>query len=190
MDQVLDRAGHADAAVEAAGDGPLLCLVDDAQWVDRASLDALIFAGRRLGAEGVVSLLAMRDSDDVTDLRGLGVVGLSGLSSSAAAALLAELAADLTPGQRDRLIEEAGGNPLALIRLAAAARWRSWRRWTAHRRAGLSTGARRVLDAFGSQVNRLPIEPAWRCWSPPRKTPANSVWCSPPLNDGAGAERL
>ena len=107
---------------EAAGDRPLLCLVDDAEWVDRASLDALIFAGRRLGAEGVVLLLAMRDGDDVTDLRGLGVVGLSGLSSSAAAALLAELAADLTPGQRDRLIEEAGGNPLALIELAAAAR--------------------------------------------------------------------
>ena len=66
---------------EVAGDGPLLCLVDDAQWVDRASLDALIFAGRRLGAEGVVLLLAVRDGDDVTDLRGLRVVGLSGLSS-------------------------------------------------------------------------------------------------------------
>jgi hypothetical protein len=143
---------------EAAGDRPLLCLVDDAQWVDRASLDALIFAGRRLGAEGVVLLLAMRDGDDVTDLRGLGVVGLSGLSSSAAAALLAELAADLTPGQRDRLIEEAGGNPLALIELAAAARVGDpGAGGPPTVGPGLSTGARRVLDAFGSQVNRLPI---------------------------------
>ena len=66
---------------EAAGDRPLLCLVDDAQWLDRASLDALMFAGRRLGAEGVVLLLAVRDGDDPTDLRGLRVVGLPKLSA-------------------------------------------------------------------------------------------------------------
>ena len=51
---------------EVAADGPLLCLVDDAQWLDRASTDALLFAGRRLGAEGVVLLMSGRD-DDPTD---------------------------------------------------------------------------------------------------------------------------
>jgi DNA-binding CsgD family transcriptional regulator len=142
---------------EAAGDGPLLCVVDDAQWLDRASWDALLFAGRRLGAEGVLLLLAMRDGDRVTDLRGLRVAALGGLSQSAAAALLAERAADLAPDLRDRLIEEANGNPLALIELAAAARSGDAAAGGPPTvGAGLSTAARRVLDAFGSQVDRLP----------------------------------
>ncbi len=46
---------------EAAADGPLLCLVDDAQWVDQPSVDMLTFAARRLRAEGVVMLFAVRD---------------------------------------------------------------------------------------------------------------------------------
>jgi DNA-binding CsgD family transcriptional regulator/tetratricopeptide (TPR) repeat protein len=140
---------------EVAGDGPLLCLIDDAQWLDRASWDALLFAGRRLGAEGVVLLIAGRD--EAADVRGLNILRLGGLSQSAAAALLAERAADLTPDTRDRLIDEASGNPLALIELAAAAR-------TGDPVAGgpptvaaaLSTTGRRVLDAFGTQVDRLP----------------------------------
>jgi DNA-binding CsgD family transcriptional regulator/tetratricopeptide (TPR) repeat protein len=140
---------------EVAGDDPLLCLVDDAQSLDRESWDALVFAGRRLGAEGVVLLIAVRD--DAADVRGLPVLRLGGLSQSAAAALLAERAADLESIQRDQLIEEAGGNPLALIELATALR-------TGDALTGgpptvgaaLSTTGRRVLDAFGSQVDRLP----------------------------------
>ena len=141
---------------EVAGDRPMLCLIDDGQWLDQASWDALMFAGRRLGAEGVVLLLAMRDAD-AADLRGARVVHLGGLSESAAAALLAEQAADLAPDLRDRLIEEASGNPLALIELAAAVRSGDvavGRGPTVA--AGLSTAARRVLDAFGSQVDRMP----------------------------------
>ena len=107
---------------EAAGDNPLLCLIDDAQWLDRASVDALLFAGRRMGEEGVVLLIAVREDDPAADFRGLRVLPLRGLSPSAAAALLAERAADLAPSMRDRLIGEAGGNPLALIELATALR--------------------------------------------------------------------
>ena len=144
---------------EVAGDGPLLCLIDDAQWLDRASWDALLFAGRRLGAEGVVLLLAVRDGGSTADLRGLRVVGLSRLSHSAAAALLAEKAADLAPDLRDRLIEQASGNPLALIELAAAARSGVPALGGPPTvGSGLSPAARRVLDAFGSQVDRLPAE--------------------------------
>ena len=139
---------------ETADDGPLLCLIDDAQWLDRASWDALLFVGRRLGAEGVVMLLAVRDDGPIADFR---VLRLGGLSQAAAAALLAERAADLAPDLRDRLIEEASGNPLALIELAAAVRSGDPAGGGPPTvGAGLSTTARRVLDAFGSQVNRLP----------------------------------
>ncbi|HET7666890.1 MAG TPA: AAA family ATPase [Mycobacterium sp.] len=142
---------------DVAAGGPVLCMVDDAQWVDKASLDALLFAGRRLGAEGVVLLISMRDGDGEADLRGLRVVGLRGLSQPAAAALLGEQAADLAPDLRDRLIVQASGNPLALIEFAAAARLgdptvgglRSVR-------SRSSTAACRVLDTFGSQVDTLP----------------------------------
>src|SRR5262249_23956375 len=105
----------------------------------------------------VVLLLAWRDGDGVSDLGGLRVVGLRGLSPPAAAALLAEQAADLAPDLRDRLIEEASGNPLALIELAAAVR--SGDPGVAGPPTvgpGLSTAARRVLDAFGAQLDRLP----------------------------------
>ncbi len=65
---------------EVATDGPLLCLVEDAQWLDRASTDALLFAGRRLGAEGVVVLMSGRGDDQAGDFRGLRVLQLAGLS--------------------------------------------------------------------------------------------------------------
>jgi DNA-binding CsgD family transcriptional regulator len=139
---------------EIAGDAPMLCLVDDAQWLDRESWDALLFSGRRLGAEGVVLLMAVRD--ETPDVRDLRVLSLGGLSQSAAAALLAERAADLDPSQRDRLIEEARGNPLALIELATALRAGDPVTGAPTVAAALSTTGRRVLDAFGSQVDRLP----------------------------------
>jgi DNA-binding CsgD family transcriptional regulator/tetratricopeptide (TPR) repeat protein len=144
---------------EVAADRPLLCLIDDAQWLDRASRDALLFAGRRLGAEGVALLLAMRDDDVDIELRGLRTVSLSGLSESAAAALLAEQAADLAPDLRDQVIAEACGNPLVLIELAAAMRSGEptpGRPPTVG--TGLTTTARRALEAFGSQLDRLPSD--------------------------------
>jgi hypothetical protein len=142
---------------EVAGDGPLLCLIDDAQWLDRASWDALLLrptAGRGRSGPAACGAATARS---VADLRGLRVVGLSGLSDTAAAALLAEQAADLAPDLRDRLIEQASGNPLALIELAAAARSGDpVVGGPPTVGSGLSTAARRVLDAFGSQVDRLP----------------------------------
>ncbi len=140
---------------EVAADGPLLCLVDDAQWLDSASIDALLFAGRRLGAEGVVLLMSGRDDDQTGEFRGLRVLRLPGLSESASAALLAEQAADLAPNLRDRLIKEATGNPLGLIELAAALRAGDPISGPPTVTAALSTTGRRVLDAFGMQVDRL-----------------------------------
>ena len=104
---------------EAAERRPVLCVVDDAHWLDEASANALVFVARRLEAEGVVVLFAARDGDP----RRFGAVGLpeleiGGLDGVAVAALLAERAAvPVDPQVRDRLLERTGGNPLALVEL-------------------------------------------------------------------------
>ncbi|MFE9694860.1 LuxR C-terminal-related transcriptional regulator [Micromonospora sp. NPDC005806] len=136
---------------ELAGDGALLCLIDDAHWFDQASIDALVFAARRLEAEGVVMIFAARAGFHAV---GLPELRLAGLDGAAAAALLP---ADLPPQVRERLIEESDGNPLALIELPAAL--------SAEQRAGRLSPvgampvADRVQDAFQAQIAALP-EPA------------------------------
>ncbi|MFB8241084.1 AAA family ATPase [Kitasatospora purpeofusca] len=139
---------------EAAAEGPLLCLVDDAQWVDRPSVDMLTFAARRLRAEGVVMLFAVRDGAPGATVKGLPGLLVEGLDRTAAA----ELLTGLPPYVADRVMEEAGGNPLALIELSAAL--------TPAQRAGRlgplalpETAAAlrgRIQDGFLEQVGRLP----------------------------------
>ena len=105
----------------AADDRPVLCLVDDAQWLDSPSADALVFAARRLRAERVAVLFAARDGErqrfEAPTLQEL-VVG--GLDHASAAALLADRVAEAVPAVRARLLAEAQGNPLALLELPAA----------------------------------------------------------------------
>jgi DNA-binding CsgD family transcriptional regulator/tetratricopeptide (TPR) repeat protein len=103
---------------ELAGDGALLCLIDDAHWLDRASADALLFAARRLESEGVVLLVVARE--DGFDAPGLPELPLGRLSRDASRALLAERAPGLPPGLADRVLAEADGNPLALLELPVA----------------------------------------------------------------------
>jgi DNA-binding CsgD family transcriptional regulator len=104
---------------EAAEEEPLLCVIDDAQWLDGPSADALTFAARRLEAEGVVVLFAARDGEARRfEAGGLAELRLEGLGTEAAAELLAErVQSTLSPEVRDRLVESAAGSPLALIEL-------------------------------------------------------------------------
>lgn len=106
---------------ETADDRPLLCLVDDAHWADAPSLDALTFVARRIGADPIGLVLAMREGDprDVAPT-GLREVGLTGLHVNAAAALLDGRRERLDPAVRERVLASAGGNPLALLELPAA----------------------------------------------------------------------
>ncbi|MFB7666484.1 AAA family ATPase [Kitasatospora sp. NPDC056138] len=139
---------------EAAADGPLLCLVDDAQWLDQPSVDMLTFAARRLRTEGVVMLFAARDGAPGAAVKGLPGLLVEGLDRAAAA----ELLPGLPPYVADRVIEEARGNPLALIELSAAL--------TPAQRAGrLGPSAlpeaaaglpSRIQDGFLEQIRRLP----------------------------------
>ncbi|MER6989668.1 helix-turn-helix transcriptional regulator [Saccharopolyspora hirsuta] len=101
---------------EFADGGPVLCLVDDAQWLDRASSEALLFAARRLDAEGIALIIAARDGFAAP---GIDQLPLTGIDAPAAAELLAEHAA-LSPADRYRVLAEARGNPLALLELPAA----------------------------------------------------------------------
>jgi DNA-binding CsgD family transcriptional regulator len=95
---------------------PLLCVVDDEQWLDRASAQVFAFVARRLGAESVGLVFAARDpSDAVTGLPSLVVRGLRGVE--ARALLDSVLTAPLDPRVRDQILAETRGNPLALLEL-------------------------------------------------------------------------
>ena len=104
---------------EATADGPLLCTIDDLQWVDGPSAQALLFAARRLGAEGVVMLFAVRDDPaSWFDAAGLVQLTLAPLSEPAARQVVASSRrATLTQEAERRLLGQAGGNSLALLEL-------------------------------------------------------------------------
>ncbi len=102
---------------EEAAEGPLLVLIDDAHWLDRATAETLLFAARRLDAEGVVMLFAARSGPGDFPAPGLPELILPGLRPEASAALLDAGTTALSPTARYRLLVEAGGNPLALLEL-------------------------------------------------------------------------
>jgi DNA-binding CsgD family transcriptional regulator len=102
----------------AAEECPLLLLVDDAHWLDRASADALAFAIRRLHVDSVAALFAMRPGEGRPfSGRQLPELELEPLDITSAAALLADRRADLEPSERTALLGLAQGNPLALLEL-------------------------------------------------------------------------
>jgi DNA-binding CsgD family transcriptional regulator/tetratricopeptide (TPR) repeat protein len=101
---------------EVAGDRPLVCLVDDEQWLDRASVQALGFAARRLGADPVGVVFAAREPG--AELAGLPELEVTGLGDEDARALLAAaLAGPLDARVADLIVAETRGNPLALLEL-------------------------------------------------------------------------
>jgi hypothetical protein len=107
---------------EVAAGQPLLVLVDDAQWLDQASAQALAFVGRRLDAESVAVLFGTRDPAGEGGLAGLPGLALTGLADADARALLGTvLLGRLDERVRDRIIAESGGNPLALLELPRGA---------------------------------------------------------------------
>ena len=101
---------------EVAEEQPLLCVVDDAQWLDRASAQALVFVARRLLAESVALVFATRDPGG--ELEGLPKLVIEGLPDGDARALLGSaLGVPLDERIRERLVAETRGNPLALLEL-------------------------------------------------------------------------
>src|SRR5215470_8871193 len=155
-DRFLVGLGVLSLIAELAEDRPVLVLADDAQWLDRASGDALVFATRRLQAERAAVLVAAPDEPPGAGLPGLPELRVGGLDRAAAEQLLA--GAGLVAAVRDQLIAEAGGNPLALIELS--------RGLSGPQRAGSVTPlalpaaspAGRVQQAFAARIGALPQE--------------------------------
>jgi len=103
---------------DAAAARPLVCLIDDAQWLDRSSRQVLSFVARRLQAESVLLVFAARDTGGADELDGLRELRLQGLSASDARELFASaVVGPVDERVRDRIVAETGGNPLALLEL-------------------------------------------------------------------------
>jgi DNA-binding CsgD family transcriptional regulator len=144
---------------EVAGDRPLVCIVDDEQWLDSASAQVLAFVGRRLGTESVSLVFGARVPTG--DLAGLPELVIGGLWENDARALLdSALTGPLDARVRDQIIAEAHGNPLALLELP--------RGWTAAELAGgfglpgagplsgtIEESFRRRIDTLPAQTRRL-----------------------------------
>ena len=140
---------------ETAGERPLVCVVDDQQWLDHASAQALGFAARRLAADPVGLVFAARVPGQ--DVAGLPELVVEGLAAGDARKLLASvLPGPLDPRVRDQIIADTNGNPLALLELP--------RGLTPEQLAGgfgLSSAvplAGRIEESFGRQLETLPAQ--------------------------------
>jgi DNA-binding CsgD family transcriptional regulator len=141
---------------KAAQERPLLCLVDDAQWLDAGSADALSFVARRLHREGIVLLVAVRDGEGrAFEAAGVAQTALHDLDTRAATALLIERAGpEMVPEVAQLIVQRTGGLPLALVDSALTL-------------TGAQLGGRaplpdplplsaRLRDAFLGRIRRLP----------------------------------
>jgi DNA-binding CsgD family transcriptional regulator len=97
---------------------PLVCLLDDVQWLDRASTQTLAFVARRLLAEPITMVFAVRQPNDADELTGLPELVVGGLADDDARLLLAAaMPGRLDERVRDQIVAETRGNPLALLEL-------------------------------------------------------------------------
>jgi DNA-binding CsgD family transcriptional regulator len=140
---------------DVAEERPLVCLVDDQQWLDRASAQVLTFVARRLGEESVALVFAARETND--DLVGLPELVVGGLRESETRALLESvLAGPLDARVRDQVVSEARGNPLALLEML-----RDLRPAELAGGFGLPGGVHRsdsIEETFGRRLEGLPAE--------------------------------
>jgi DNA-binding CsgD family transcriptional regulator len=103
---------------EVAEEKPLVCLVDDAHWLDRVSAQTLAFVGRRLLAERVALVFTVREPSEAREFTGLADLVVHGLGDEDSGTLLNSAVGGPIDAQvRDRIVSETRGNPLALLEL-------------------------------------------------------------------------
>jgi DNA-binding CsgD family transcriptional regulator len=140
---------------ESAGERPLVCVVDDQQWLDHASAQALGFAARRLAAEPVGVVFGARIPDQ--NVVGIPELVVGGLADDDARTLLESvLAGPLDEQVMERIIADSHGNPLALLELPRGLT-------PAQLTGGFGVGsaaplAGRIEESFGRQLDRLPAQ--------------------------------
>ena len=137
----------------AASDGPLLIVADDAGLLDAPTIDVLTFVARRLAADPIVAVFGVRG--EVIADSGLEELRLAPLDAAAARALLRQHAPDLAPSTQERVLREAAGNPLALVELPASLRAIDWEGGPPPNLLPLTA---RLERAFASRVEGLPAE--------------------------------
>ncbi|MGZ6565366.1 MAG: AAA family ATPase [Solirubrobacteraceae bacterium] len=120
-DRLLVSAAVLGLLAAAAEDQPVLCVIDDAQWLDRPSADALVFAARRLRAEHLAMLFSAREGEAKRfEAPGLPELQAQPLDAESARMLVSGRIGEAAPAVRERLLAEAAGNPLALLELPLA----------------------------------------------------------------------
>jgi DNA-binding CsgD family transcriptional regulator len=141
---------------EVAEEQPLVCIVDDAQWLDRASAQILGFVARRLLAERIALVCATRSDLGDKALAGLPELSVDGLGDSDARALLLEnVYGPLDAAVCEQIVTESHGNPLALLELP-----RSWRAADLAGGFGLPDSQPVVSKIEQSYVRRLRVLPS------------------------------
>ncbi|MGY4650721.1 helix-turn-helix transcriptional regulator [Mycobacterium sp. URHB0021] len=156
-DQFLLAIAVLSLLAESSAKHPLLCVIDDVQWLDRASVQALSFVARRILADPIAMVFAVREPNDERELTGLPELMVEALDDTDARALLAAaMPGAIDERVRERILAEARGNPLALLQLQ-----------TGPTPAELAGGyglaqsrplARRIENSFSVQLRALPRE--------------------------------
>jgi DNA-binding CsgD family transcriptional regulator len=122
QDQFLICLAALTLLTDAASEGPILAVVDDVQWLDPESEQALAFVARRLGSDPIALLLAIREGDSAPAIESAEppLLAVQPLDDAHAREMLARTGAHLDAAVRERILHRAAGNPLALAELPAA----------------------------------------------------------------------
>ena len=156
-DRLLVSAAALSLLAAAADEGPLLCLIDDVQFLDVASAEALVFSARRLAAEPVAMIFAVREgAGREFAAPGLPKLALESLAPEEAARLLESSAPAATEPVRNWLLAQAAGNPLALLELPVGLTAPQLQGHSAlPETTPLTSGLR---EAFAQRIDRLPAD--------------------------------
>jgi DNA-binding CsgD family transcriptional regulator len=141
-----------------AAQKPLLLLLDDSHWIDEASADVCGFVGRRLTGTSVKLVVALRaDIESRFDGAALTEIPVAALSEDAAALLLDQQHPELTPRIRELVLDQARGNPLALVELPAHIAEADSERAATEDLFGYSSGPlpRRLQHVYGTRIESL-----------------------------------
>ena len=156
-DRFLVGLAVLDLLADRAEQQPLICLIDDAQWLDRVSAQTVAFVARRLLAERIVLVVAMREQGDLIDFAGLPELMIKGLIEADAGRLLdSVIKGPVDPRVRDRIIAETRGNPLALLELPRA--FTAAELAEGFEQSDLVPLASRIEEGFVRRLSTLPYE--------------------------------